>query len=48
MNIQKDDRWSVLKGALLISVVVGHFCQLYLDRELRGGGYNTISALPDL
>lgn len=38
MNIQKDDRWSVLKGALLISVVVGHFCQLYLDRELRGGG----------
>lgn len=36
--IEHNNRWSTLKGALLITVVIGHFCQLYLDRNLAGGG----------
>lgn len=36
---EHKNRWSTLKGALIITVVIGHFCSLYLDRDIAGG-YN--------
>ena len=38
MSDGRDERWNTLKGALIITVVIGHFCQLYMDRNLIGGG----------
>lgn len=35
--VEHNNRWRTLKDALIISVVVGHFCQLYLDRNLGRG-----------
>ena len=29
--MERNEKWSTLKGSLMIVVVIGHLCQLYLD-----------------
>lgn len=33
------NHWSGLKGALIVSVIIGHFYQLFFNRPVYGG-YN--------